>query len=93
VEPVDLHVLADGPHGFLPLQKPTSPLSLPSPTGSSSQMTTSRLGASASRRMGSALVWIVPAEGEWARQALAVTARLSPPHISRSTGGAALARG
>jgi hypothetical protein len=56
-------------------------------------MTTSRLGASASKWMGSALVWIVPAEGEWARQALAVTARLSPPHISRSTGGAALSRG
>jgi hypothetical protein len=53
VEPVDLHVLADEPHGFLPLQKPTSPLSLSSPTGSSSQMTTSRLGASASRRIGS----------------------------------------
>jgi hypothetical protein len=43
-------------------------------------MTTSRLGASAGRRMGSALVRIGAVEGgEWAaRRALAATARPSP---------------
>ncbi|CAL4885802.1 unnamed protein product [Urochloa decumbens] len=71
-----LHKERKAPHGGHG-HKPTSPPSPPSP-GSSSP-TTSRLGASASRRMGSALVRIGAVEGgEWARRALAATARPSP---------------
>ncbi|CAN6274079.1 unnamed protein product [Urochloa humidicola] len=61
-----------------PQHKP-APTSPPSPGSSGSGPTTSRLGASASRRMGSALVRIGAVEGgEWARRALAATARPSP---------------
>ncbi|TKW42080.1 hypothetical protein SEVIR_1G360400v4 [Setaria viridis] len=71
-----LHKERKAPHGG---HKPTSPPSPPSLAGSSSSMTTSRLGASASRRMGSALVRIGAVEGgEWARRALAATVRPSP---------------
>ncbi|KAF8689928.1 hypothetical protein HU200_041563 [Digitaria exilis] len=57
-------------------QRPTSPPSPPSPV--SSGPTTSRLGAAAGRRMGSALVRIGAVEGgEWARRALAATVRPS----------------
>ncbi|GJM87152.1 hypothetical protein PR202_ga03078 [Eleusine coracana subsp. coracana] len=57
-----------------------SPPSPPSPGSSSgSAPTSSRLGAAASRRMGSALVRIGAVEGgEWARRALAATVRPSP---------------
>ncbi|CAN6233063.1 unnamed protein product [Urochloa humidicola] len=70
-----LHKERKAPHGH----KPTSPPSPPSPGSSSSGPTTSRLGAAAGRRMGSALVRIGAVEGgEWARRALAATARPSP---------------
>ncbi|GJN22484.1 hypothetical protein PR202_gb10049 [Eleusine coracana subsp. coracana] len=56
-----------------------SPPSPPSPGSSGSAPTSSRLGAAASRRMGSALVRIGAVEGgEWARRALAATVRPSP---------------
>lgn len=65
-----LHKERRTPGGHVHHHKPTSP---PSPTGSS------RLGAAASRRMGSALVRIGAVEGgEWARRALAATARPCP---------------
>ncbi|CAN6279704.1 unnamed protein product [Urochloa humidicola] len=64
-----LHKERKAPHGD---HKPTSP-----PSPGSSSPTTSRLGAG--RRMGSALVRIGAVEGgEWARRALAATARPSP---------------
>ncbi|KAL6911963.1 hypothetical protein ACP4OV_000768 [Aristida adscensionis] len=66
---------APGGHGH---RQPTSPPSPPSPT-SPSAPSPSRLGAAAGRRMGSALVRIGAVEGgEWARRALAATARPSP---------------
>ncbi|XP_066319791.1 uncharacterized protein [Miscanthus floridulus] len=62
---------AAGPHGH-GHGKPSSPPSSAAPT-------TSRLGAGAGRRMGSALVRIGAVEGgECARRALAATARPSP---------------
>ncbi|CAL5020064.1 unnamed protein product [Urochloa decumbens] len=68
-----LHKERKAPHGGHG-PKPTSP-----PSPGSSSPTTSRLGAAASRRMGSALVRIGAVEGgEWARRALAATARPSP---------------
>lgn len=63
---------ASGPHGVHGHGKPSSPPSSAAPT-------TSRLGAGAGRRMGSALVRIGAVEGgECARRALAATARPSP---------------
>ncbi|KAL6591407.1 hypothetical protein ACP70R_049910 [Stipagrostis hirtigluma subsp. patula] len=67
---------APGSHGHG--HKPSSPPSPPSPT-SPSAPSTSRLGAGGRRMMGSALVRIGAVEGgEWARRALAATARPSP---------------
>ena len=64
---------AAGPHGSHGHGKPSSPPS------SAASPTTSRLGAGAGRRMGSALVRIGAVEGgECARRALAATARPSP---------------
>ncbi|RLN08319.1 uncharacterized protein C2845_PM11G22840 [Panicum miliaceum] len=70
-----LHKERKAPHGGHGHgHKPTSP-----PSPGSSSPTSSRLGASASRRMGSALVRIGAVEGgEWARRALAATVRPSP---------------
>jgi len=70
-----LHKERKAPHaGHGHEHKPTSP-----PSPGSSSPTSCRLGASASRRMGSALVRIGAVEGgEWARRALAATVRPSP---------------
>ncbi|OEL12977.1 hypothetical protein BAE44_0026003 [Dichanthelium oligosanthes] len=70
-----LHKERKAPHGGHE-HKPTSP---PSPGSCSSSPTSSRLGAGASRRMGSALVRIGAVEGgQCARRALAATVRPSP---------------
>jgi hypothetical protein len=81
-----------GGGGNRPTSSPSP--SPPPPAGSSSQMTTSRLGASAGRRMGSALVRIGAVEGgEWAaRRALAATARPSPAAQHRRRVGGFRAR-
>ncbi|CAD6241856.1 unnamed protein product [Miscanthus lutarioriparius] len=79
---------AAGPHGSHGHGKPSSPPS------SAASPTTSRLGAGAGRRMGSALLRIGAVEGgECARRALAATARSSPPRSSRSTAAASAAPG